>query len=305
MNTVIVNADDFGISRGTNTAVHELARLGAISSTSLMVNMPFVEDIRDVAADCPELGVGLHVNLSQGKPVCEAGAIPTLVGADGSFLPPLTLAKRALLGRVSMAEVRREVRSQIERARELVGPRLDHWDSHQGTHRFEPLAGTIMAVCREAGIRAMRSHRHYFASGERTDAAGRLGFSASRGLGLQRVVKEKYYAWLSWRAESAFTVPAGILSVPGGSTVDVLRAVAIHGGPPAIVEIPCHPATTVEGLAGTRLLQARVAEYEYLCSREFVGAVRSGRIRLMTFAELSAPATQGRAGREQLAAGSL
>lgn len=305
MNTLIVNADDFGISQGTNTAVHELARVGAISSTSLMVNMPFVEEIRRVIADCPELGVGLHVNLSQGNPVCDPQSVPTLVRPDGSFWPPLVLAKRALLGRVSLADVRREVARQIERAHDLAGTRLDHWDSHQGTHRFEPIASTIMGVCREAGIGAMRSHRHYFAAGGRTDGAGRLGFSATRGLGLQRLVKEKYYAWLSWRAEAAFAVPAGILSVPGGSTVDVLRAVATHGGPPVTVEIPCHPATTVDGLAGTRLLQARVDEFEYLSSREFVGAVRSGRLRLITFAALSAPAVEGRPEHEQLAAGSL
>src|SRR5262245_29846521 len=107
MITLIVNADDFGFSPGVNAAVDEMAAAGAVSSTSIMVNMPCVGDIERVAAVNPRLGIGLHVNLSQGRPVSAPETVPSLFDTSGNLLAPRVLARRGLLGRVSPADVRR------------------------------------------------------------------------------------------------------------------------------------------------------------------------------------------------------
>lgn len=302
MSAIIINADDFGIHPGTNRSVAALVRRGVLRSTSLMANMLHAGDIADLVGAAPGLGVGLHVNLSQGAPVSPPAAVPTLVREDGSFHPPRALARRALLGRVSMADVRREVAAQIARARDLIGDRLDHWDSHQGVHRFEPVAGTVIATCRAHGIRAMRSHRHWFATGGAPGAV-RAGWSTLGSLGVKRVAKEKYYAWLAWRAAQHFVVPDGLLVVPGATTRDVLRWIVRHDVQDAVLEIPVHPASDLDGLTGTRLLQARLDEHAYLMSDEFHDAVTSGRVRLLTFGDLVARA--GVKGREELAATTL
>ncbi len=290
---LIINADDFGLSRGTVEAVRELARLGTISSTSILVNMPFVHEIRAVIRESPRLGVGLHVNLSQGRPLQPARRVETLVGADGGFHPPMRLAKRALLGKVSLREVRLEVAVQIESARALVGNRLDHRDSHQGVHRFEPLAGAVLAACKEQGIPCMRSHRHYFAAASRPGSAARAALTGMATFGLRRYAVEKYYEWLSRRSAKHFFVPDGLLAMPGAGVAALLGWLVRSGAPPGDLEVPCHPATSTDGLWGTRMLHSRLQEYECLVSEEFQEAVWSGRLRLASFADLARRAREG------------
>src|SRR6476659_9392907 len=64
---LIINADDFGISRGVNAGIAEAAACGGISSTSLMVNLPDSADAVTRARSCPRISVGLHFNLTVGN----------------------------------------------------------------------------------------------------------------------------------------------------------------------------------------------------------------------------------------------
>lgn len=42
---LIINADDFGMTKSVNKAVAELAQLGTLTSTTVMVNMPYWRQI--------------------------------------------------------------------------------------------------------------------------------------------------------------------------------------------------------------------------------------------------------------------
>src|SRR5205085_11997778 len=57
---LIVNADDFGLSRGVNEGIIEAHTGGILTSTSLMVWRPGAEHAAKVAAAHPALSVGLH-----------------------------------------------------------------------------------------------------------------------------------------------------------------------------------------------------------------------------------------------------
>ncbi|HZO31813.1 MAG TPA: ChbG/HpnK family deacetylase, partial [Chloroflexota bacterium] len=50
---LVVNADDFGISRGVNRGIVEAHRSGLVTSASLMANLPSAEDALTRAAICP------------------------------------------------------------------------------------------------------------------------------------------------------------------------------------------------------------------------------------------------------------
>ncbi|WP_158301621.1 carbohydrate deacetylase [Paenibacillus mesophilus] len=82
---VIVNADDFGLSKHINEAILEAHRNGIVTSTTLMANMPGFNHAVLSAKRNRSLGVGLHANLSYGKPLSPAASVPSLVGADGFF----------------------------------------------------------------------------------------------------------------------------------------------------------------------------------------------------------------------------
>lgn len=87
---VIINADDFGLTRSVNDAIFELAQKGTITSTTVMTNMPFAEEAVELLPN-KNISIGLHVTLTQGKPVSDPERIVSLVDKNGNFYPPAVL----------------------------------------------------------------------------------------------------------------------------------------------------------------------------------------------------------------------
>src|SRR5690554_5283468 len=131
---LIINADDFGFSQSTNDAILHLISEGKIKSTTVMVNMPFYKEITRTDN---QISVGLHLNLTQGQPVCNPLEVPSLVDNDGMFYPFPEFRKRLLYKRINSKDLKLEINSQFDRLINIFESReIDHWDSHQGVHRF-------------------------------------------------------------------------------------------------------------------------------------------------------------------------
>ena len=151
---LIVNADDFGLSEGVNRAVIEAHENGIVTSTSIIAGGAAFEHAADLAAGCPTLDVGVHLTLTEQRPVAES--VPSLVGADGKFEPHATqLAKRCLRGAISLTDVHKELDAQIRRAR-AYGVRPTHLDGHQHVHVLPGIARVVASLASEHGIRAVR-----------------------------------------------------------------------------------------------------------------------------------------------------
>jgi predicted glycoside hydrolase/deacetylase ChbG (UPF0249 family) len=103
---VIVNADDLGGSEAANQAVAECHEKGIVTSASLLVGGAAARAVPALAKEHPNLGIGLHLDLSDGAP----GAV--LAAA----------------------------RSQLRRFRELLGRDPTHLDSHAHAHGRWPAA---------------------------------------------------------------------------------------------------------------------------------------------------------------------
>ena len=69
MRLLIVNADDFGLTPGINRAIIEAHTRGIVTSATLMANMPAFYEAVQLAKVHPALGIGLHFNITQGRPV--------------------------------------------------------------------------------------------------------------------------------------------------------------------------------------------------------------------------------------------
>jgi predicted glycoside hydrolase/deacetylase ChbG (UPF0249 family) len=126
---LIVNADDYGRSPGVSAGIRESHVRGIVTSTTAMMNMPGIDDeLRLAVQDCPNLGLGVHLTLTAGKPILSPEAIPSLVAEAGAF-PRL----RGFIARLSMVEAdeaQAEWRAQIEKFIEATGRSPDHLDSH-------------------------------------------------------------------------------------------------------------------------------------------------------------------------------
>lgn len=283
---LIINADDFGLTPDTNRAVWELARGRTLSSTSVMSNMPHAEEIRQVKESVPGLGVGVHLTLTSGRPVLAGDLVPSLVDSNGGFHSLKELLRRAKRGKVVLSELRSELEAQVRRANGWLNGGLDHWDSHEGFHRFEPFASVCLSVCRREGLRAMRSHRHYFITCRQPLTLLRPGLGNLGTFGWGRFLRETYYGLLSWRASRSFALPTGLLALVKGSTLEILQIVLSGGLPSGTWEIACHPAASNAGLSEAELLQARVGEFELLSSEPFRRVVGEGRLGLISFGSL-------------------
>lgn len=102
---LIVNADDFGYSKGVNLGIIEAHRAGVVTSTTTMVNMGGFEHAVQLARETPTLGVGIHLVLTCGAPVSHD--VPSLTDEHGRFHRGYDY-----LGTTSPEDVERELRSR-------------------------------------------------------------------------------------------------------------------------------------------------------------------------------------------------
>jgi predicted glycoside hydrolase/deacetylase ChbG (UPF0249 family) len=127
---LIVNADDFGASRGINRGILEAHRRGVLTSTSLLVNTPWSEEAVEGSRAAPELSVGLHVDLGQ------------------ELTEPTTGSPRGLC---------ETLREQLSRFEKLVGRPPTHLDSHHNIHRDPRWLPHFLAVATEYRL-PLREH---------------------------------------------------------------------------------------------------------------------------------------------------
>ena len=155
---LILNADDFGLTRGINRAIGELHSAGVLTSATLMANGPAFDDAVTVAHAHPTLGVGCHVVLTDGIPVSPPKTIPSLIGPDGkSFRPSLLDFLQALFrGHIRAEDVAREAQAQIEKL-QGAGITITHIDTHKHTHLFPSIALPLLEVAERTSVRAIRN----------------------------------------------------------------------------------------------------------------------------------------------------
>lgn len=126
---LIVNSDDFGYTEGISKGILEGHKRGIITSTTVLVNQviepAYIEAVK-------RMGVGLHLNLSLGKPM---SAQPHLTDEAGNFLPLDVLIEQPGLAK--------ELEAQMQAFIEMFGQLPDHLDSHHGLHRHPQLKEII------------------------------------------------------------------------------------------------------------------------------------------------------------------
>jgi chitin disaccharide deacetylase len=132
---LIVNADDFGLSRGVNRGVVDAHENGVVTSASLMVRQPGARAAAEYAREHSRLGLGLHFDIAEWK----------FVGDRWTPLYEVVPSRDASL-------VEREARRQVATFRALVGDDPTHVDSHQHVHRSEPVRSVLHMVAQQLGV---------------------------------------------------------------------------------------------------------------------------------------------------------
>ena len=291
MKNLIVNADDLGWTDGVNHGIVEAFHRGIVTSASLLANgAAFAEGV-DVARSAPGLGVGVHLNLSDGPPVADPESVASLLNGDGEFAggPESLLLRRARRG-IVLAEVENEWDAQIQKVRD-AGITPTHLDGHKHVHMLPGFFEIALRIAKRHGVGAIR------VSLESSSLRAALGSGAKRNAGviLKQGVQARGLKLLARDARKQ-AERAGI------STADYFCGIAQTGKftregveqlvkslPIGTTELMCHPGYADAELqkTPTRLQASRQTELQILTDTGIRNLVASLGIRLIDYGFVS------------------
>lgn len=280
---IVVCADDYGLAPGVSAAIAELIAAGRLSATSCMSGLP---DWRRAAGPLRTLvasaaaDVGLHLTLTDQPALAPGDGL-----AEGGRLPPLRrLLPRALAGRLPAAALGDELRAQFDAFEDAWGAPPDHVDGHQHVHLLPGVREALIAElqrrypagrvwvrdCVEAPGRCLH----------RGEAAAKALFLSGLGLGLRRRLRAAGIA-----ANDGFS---GLHDFAAARPFSAkMRRFLAALGPRPLVHV--HPGRVdAELRARDPLTAPREAEFAYLASDAFVGALAAAGLRPARFAALAA-----------------
>lgn len=275
MKRVIVNADDFGWSEAVTNGILQGHRSGVLTSTTLMANLPGAEAALETArAEAPGLGIGLHLNLTEGRPLLPAARLGELVNEQGEFRRSVTAVFRAASwSAAARAAVAAEWEAQAAWAADH-GLRPTHFDGHKHVHLYPALLPVAIEVARRHGVKAIRTTAEIRVAG------------LKQFLPAEWSMKDRLRQWVQeriarrWgRAAQRATRAAGLVTTDwffgiratGAVTAEMVERV-LAAAPEGTGEIMVHPGLAeAPGGRPTRLGESRPKE---------LAAIVDGRVRV-------------------------
>jgi len=276
---LIVNADDLGWSEGVNRGIFQAHREGIVTSATLAANMPAAEAAVAELDKHPGLGVGMHLNACQGRPLSRSAA--RVLAPDGGVMDRkgAEVIRLCLFRpRLALPAIEQEFAAQIEWAL-AAGLRPTHVDTHRHVHAWPAVFRLVAGLCRRYDIPFVRRHREVLV-GRRWPAASRKQRRMSRILNLlgERCV----------RIAPSLLATTGTLGVAHTGAIDrafLHRAVGSLGA--GVTEIMTHPgyADDLDGRQ-SRLRASRRAELDALRDGDLRWAVVRRGIELVHYGQL-------------------
>ncbi len=251
MPDLIINADDYAMDAGVDTAILKLAEIGAITAASAMVLSPRWAQAARAARDGPALSLGLHFDLT--SPFAEDD-----FPAQG--LSALIVRAQARL--LDRAALRRQADRQLEAFEKAIGAPPAFADGHQHIHHLPAIRDVLLEALEDhygrekerIGLRICVARRW---RGVKAAIIARTGANVLSRLALER----GHPANSDFAGVYDFDAGAGISSLWQAWTAN------LHGPLPLIM---CHvAANTGETAECDPIRQARLREFEWLASEEF------------------------------------
>jgi hopanoid biosynthesis associated protein HpnK len=287
LKNLIVNADDLGWTEGVNRGIVEAHRRGLVTSTSLLANGRAFASALAVKRNHPELGIGVHLNLSDGPPTAPAERVCGLLNASGELESgPESLLLRMAKRSLALEEVEREWDAQIGKVKS-AGIHLTHLDGHKHVHMLPGLFAVALRLARRHGVGAIRiSHE-----ASRLRSVLSSGKSRNKNVVLKQGVQARGLKLLA-RDARKMAERAGIASSDyfcGIAQTGLMTREGVErlleNLPEGTTEFMCHPGYMDDDLrqSATRLQESREQELEILTHPEIRKLVATRGIRLINY----------------------
>ncbi|WP_158912860.1 hopanoid biosynthesis-associated protein HpnK [Caulobacter sp. S45] len=279
MKRLIVTADDFGVAAEVNEAVEQAHTRGVLTAASLMVGGGAVDDAVARARRLASLRVGLHVVLIEGRPILAPELVPDLVDATGAFRRDMVACAVDIFFKPA---ARRQLAAEVEaqfKAYRATGLPLDHVNTHKHFHLHPTIAGTILKIGRDYGLKAMRvptEPRAVLALAEPETAFGPAYVTGPWSELVRRRLRRAGVA----TADHVFG-----LRWSGALTAARLEALVRHL-PDGLSEIYLHPAVR-GGFEGAAEGYRYAEEFAALTDPTVIAAIRATDVQLGGFADFT------------------
>jgi hopanoid biosynthesis associated protein HpnK len=281
--TVIITADDFGLSREVNAGIIRAHREGVLTATSLMVAAAARDEAAALARENPLLDVGLHLVVCRGQSVLPPARLAGIVDASGNF-PESSVGAgmRYFFNREIRTRLRDEIRAQIELHLKLVG-RLDHVDGHLNFHVHPVIADILLDLCAEYHVPCIRLPREPVIT----------TLALARDNAARKVVEAGIFRALSRRtrrrmAEQGMHSTDWLFGLhQSGNLTEEYVIGVIARLPPGLTELYFHPAADLGGEPPALEAQREVS---ILTGRRLRAALEGRGVRLTNFAEIASAA---------------
>jgi len=262
MKRLIINADDFGLTPGVTRGILDAHLNGIVTSTSAMMNSPHVsESLAQAIKVAPNLGMGVHLVLTWGKPLLKPEKVPTLVDDSGNFYRFPRISGH--LGDFNLNDVRNEWQAQVE-AFITTGRKPDHLDSHHHISYRDPKLFTVMLdLAQKYGLPVRFPCKPEDSSYEIESQLHLLGHHSVR-------------------------FPQSCITAFYDEGVSIANLCTIISGvPDGVSELMCHPGyADRELMEGSSYTKARETELRILTSKDVKACIEENRVSLARFSDL-------------------
>jgi hopanoid biosynthesis associated protein HpnK len=290
MKRLIVNADDFGFTRGVNAGIARAFKAGVVTSATVMANGDAFEDAVEVARANAGLGLGCHLSAVGGRPVAPARDVASLL--DGNGMLPATLTQlmiKLARGQVRGGDIESEFRAQVGRV-VAAGIAPTHLDSHKHSHTHPHVMRALARVAREFGIRSVRNPFESLFAPAHAGATARARRAAYlKQCAMTAAVSVRAMSFKRLAREYGLRTPDYFF---GARLTGLLDGEAIRGMIKSVrqgtTELMCHPAVYDPELerAGTRLKRERERELEALTDPALRRFIDEEGVQLISYRDL-------------------
>jgi len=152
---VVINADDFGLTRGVSLAIVELLAANRISSTTAMMCVPgSIELQSEFRAQVNSRKIGLHLQLTNGFSLTQ--------NPKGLLTDPDThrFGPKEQFADLDPRAVYDEWSAQVRLFASVYGHHPAHIDTHHGPHKVPALTEAYVQIARDTGAGARTGPAH-------------------------------------------------------------------------------------------------------------------------------------------------
>lgn len=276
MKKIIITADDYGMCQPVDIAIDECISANVITSTNVLLNMETPQNAKFLRRKFPHISIGIHWNVTTGKPLLAADEIPSLVDRLGNFFSLDDFKRRIQKGKIYKAHLIAELRAQYEAFYNLCGE-PDYWNTHENSALSLKAFNIFSGLAKEYGIPATRNFQRVYIDIES------IPFKRRMKEFIHRLMVD---LWFGIYLKGSYVMPdARLFPFKLESKFDTNKLIAIlNSSKRNSIEIVTHPAITTEHQLFGNLSNERLDEYKFFSNKELCKLFEMNGLMLTNFA---------------------